>query len=142
MRYLLDTNVLTEAAKPAPDPNVVAWLRARSPVDIAISVLTLGEIAKGTALLPRGKRRAGLERWLATELPRQFLDRVLAVDANVALAWGRLSAAGRRGGRELPVIDGLLLASAAVHELTFVTRNERDCADRGVEIVNPWSGER
>ena len=138
MRYLLDTNVLTEGAKPAPDPTVVAWLRGRPTLDLAISVLTLGEIAKGVALVSTGKRRTALERWVATELPRQFLDRVLPVDADVSLAWGRMAAAGRREGRELPVIDGLLLASAAVHDLTFVTRNERDCSGRGVEILNPW----
>ena len=65
--------------------------------------------------------------------------RVLAVDEEVALEWGRLAAEGRKSGREVPVIDGLLLATAAVHDLTLVTRNERDCAGRGVPVLNPWS---
>lgn len=142
LRFLLDTNVLTEGAKPAPDPRVVEWLHAQASLDLAISVLTLGEIQQGVALLARGKRRARLEAWLATDLPRQFLGRVLPVDAAVALAWGRLGAGGRRQGRTLPVIDGLLLATAAEHGLTFVTRNERDCGDRGVALHNPWRAPR
>ena len=139
MRFLLDTNVLAEGARPDPDPNVVAWLRARSALDLAISALTLGEIRNGVALLPGGKRRTALEHWLETDLPRQFQDRVLSVDTPVGLMWGRLAATGREEGRELPVIDGLLLATAAAHELTLVTRNERDCAGRGVPLYNPWA---
>jgi len=138
MRYLLDTNVLSEPARPSPSPSVVAWLEERSALDLAISVLTLGEIAKGVRLLPEGQRRDRLSDWLEVELPRQFLGRVLPVDDRVALLWGRLSAEARRAGRELPVIDGLLLATAGAHGLVLVTRNERDCADRGVPIHNPW----
>ena len=137
-RFLLDTNVLAEAARGGPDSPVVRWLREQPALDLAISVLTLGEIHKGVALLPQGARRTALERWLATDLPRQFLGRVLPIDEAVASAWGRLAAAGRQQGRELPVIDGLLLATVAVHGLTLVTRDEADCADRGVPVLNPW----
>lgn len=140
MRYLLDTNVLTEPAKPLPDPKVVAWLQAQSPIELALSVLTFGEVQKGVSLLTAGARRDALESWLRTDLPRQFLGRLLPVDVPVALEWGRLAAEGRMAGRELPVIDGLLLATCATHELTLVTRNERDCGNRGVPILNPWVG--
>jgi predicted nucleic acid-binding protein len=139
MRYLLDINVLSEPAKPRPDPHVVSWLEEQSPLDLAISVLTLGEIEKGVRLLPDGKKRDRLVDWLAVELPRQFLGRVLDVDDRAALAWGRLTAEARRAHRELPVIDGLLLATADAHGLIFVTRNDRDCEDRGIPIYNPWN---
>lgn len=138
MRYLLDTNVLSEAARPQPNGGVVEWLERRASLDLALSVLTLGEIRKGVALLAAGKRKRRLEDWLAVDLVRQFSGRVLSVDEAVALAWGGLAAEGRASGRELPVIDGLLLATAAVHGLTLVTRNERDCAGRGVPVLNPW----
>lgn len=138
MSYLLDTMVLSEPARPAPDPDVVTWLRAQSPLDLSISVLTLGELAKGVALLARGRRRTALEEWLRTDLPRQFTGRVLSVDEDVANEWGRLTAEGQRSGHPLPVIDGLLLATAAVHQLILVTRNERDCKGRGIPIHNPW----
>lgn len=140
MRYLLDTNVLTEPAKPRPDPDVVAWLQAQAPLDLAVSVLTLGEVQKGVSLLAAGARRDALETWLRIDLPRQFMGRLLPVEGQVALEWGRLAAEGRRAGRELPVIDGLLLATCAAHGLTLVTRNERDCGDRGIPILNPWAG--
>ncbi|HUF49623.1 MAG TPA: type II toxin-antitoxin system VapC family toxin [Longimicrobiales bacterium] len=138
MRYLLDTNVLSEAARREPNGGVVEWLEGRASLDLALSVLTLGEIRKGVALLAAGKRKRRLEDWLAVDLVRQFSGRVLPVDEAVALAWGGLAADGRASGRELPVIDGLLLATAAVHRLTLVTRHERDCAGRGVPVLNPW----
>ena len=139
VRYLLDTNVLSEPARPSPDAGVIAWLEARTSLECAISVLTLGEIQKGVSLMPAGRRRNRLAGWLETELPRQFAGRTLTIDERVTLAWGRLMANGHRDGREPPVIDGLLLATAEVHGITFVTRNERDCAGRGVPIVNPWA---
>lgn len=140
MRFLLDTNVLSEAARPEPDPGLAGWLEGQSALDLSISVLTLGEIRKGILLLPEGPKREQLHEWLRTELTRQFTDRVLPVDEAVSLAWGRLTAEGRRSGRRVPVIDGLLLATAAVHGIALVTRNERDCAGRGVPVLNPWSG--
>jgi len=137
--FLLDTVVLSEPAKPLPNPGAVAWLRAQPPLELRVSVLTLGEIERGIALLASGRRRQELRVWVQTELPRQFAGRILPVDEAVARAWGRLAAEGGRGGRPLPVIDGLLLATASVHDLTLVTRNERDCAERGVPVHNPWS---
>lgn len=138
MRYLLDTNVLSEAVKPEAAAGVTEFLGTTSALQLAISVLTIGEIRKGVMVLPAGRRRSRLEEWLSFSLVRQFTGRVLAVDEAVSLAWGRLSAEGRRSGRRLPVIDGLLLATAQAHGLTLVTRNERDCADRGVPVLNPW----
>lgn len=141
MRYLLDTNVLSEAARRVPDASVLGWMEARPALELAISVLTLGEIGMGIQLLSDGPNRERLAAWLGTDLTGQFTGRLLPVDEHVSLAWGRLMAEGRRTGRELPVIDGLLLATAVVHGLVFVTRNERGCADRGVPILNPWRSE-
>ena len=139
MRYLLDTNVISEAMKPRPDVGVGEWLRSQPANSLAISVLTLGEIWKGVELMADGARRRTLEQWVETELPQQFRHRLLPVDDETAVEWGRLAADSRKTGRELPVIDGLLLATAAVHGLTLVTRNLRDCDGRGVDVLNPWS---
>ncbi|MEX2611112.1 MAG: type II toxin-antitoxin system VapC family toxin [Gemmatimonadota bacterium] len=141
MRYLLDTNVLSEAARPEPAQGVVAFLQTTTPLDLAISVLTVGEIRQGIVQLASGRRRRELQKWLSVDLLRQFSGRVLPVDEAVALAWGRLAAEGRAAGRRLPVIDGLLLATAQVHALTFVTRNVGDCGGRDVEVLDPWAGE-
>jgi len=139
VRFLLDTNVLSELVRPRPNAGVVQWIQAQSPLDLGISVLTLGELTKGIELLQPGKRRAELMAWIGNRLGRQFVGRVLPVDERVAVEWGRLSAAGKAAGRALPVVDGLMLATAAVHGLALVTRNESDCKDRGVTVVNPWS---
>jgi predicted nucleic acid-binding protein len=138
MLFLLDTVVLAEPARPDPDPRVLEWLGAHAPMDFAISALSLSEIRKGVSLLRSGPKRLALERWLQHDLPAQFTERVLPVDADVATAWGLLAADGQRRSRPLPVVDGLLLATAQAHDLTLVTRNARDCADRGVPVFDPW----
>jgi hypothetical protein len=87
-----------------------------------------------------GARRTRLGNWARTEIPRQFHGRLLPVDDEVAIAWGQLAADGQTTGRQLPAIDGLLLATAQVHGLTLVTRNVGDCAGRGVPVYDPWTG--
>lgn len=142
MSYLLDTCIVSDLAKRA-DAGLIEWAAARDPLDLHLSVLTLGEIQKGIDLLPENhERREGLETWLETELPKQFPDRLLTVTSMVARAYGRLAAAGERERRPVPVLDGLLLATAQVHDLTFVTRNVRDVEARGVPVLNPYSGKR
>jgi toxin FitB len=140
MRFLLDTNVLSEGAKPEPGPGLAGWLQGQSTLDLCVSVLTLGEIRKGILLMSDGRQRDRLHDWLRADLTRRFQGRILPIDDAVALAWGGLAAEGQAAGRRLPVIDGLMLATAAVHHLVFVTRNEGDCAGRGVPVLNPWEG--
>lgn len=138
MRYLLDTNILSELVKPNPAHRVVTWVSSHPTLDYFVSVLTFGEIVRGTQSMAAGKRRTDLEDWVVHELPKQFLGRVLPVDTEVASEWGRLTAAASSLGRPLPVIDGLLLATAGVHAMTFVTRNASDCKGRGVPVIDPW----
>lgn len=139
MSWLLDTNVLSEMVRPRPDANVVAWMRAQSQLDFSLSVLTLGELEKGIATLPGTARRAQLSQWARTDIPRHFFGRLLPVDVAVAAAWGQLAGDAQASGRPLPVIDGLLLATAKTAGLTFVTRNLSDCAGRGVPVYDPWT---
>ena len=138
MAYLVDTNVLSEVVRPAPDANVVAWLGGLSTTQAYLSVLTLGEIARGVTLLPPGKRKNDLRAWLAHDLAQRFRGRILDVDLTVANAWGDLDAQGQRIGRPLAVVDGLLLATAQAHGLTLATRNIGHCGDRGVAVFDPW----
>lgn len=138
MAYLLDTNVLSEVVKEDAHPHVVRWLSELTPASAFISVLTLGEIGRGVAMLQEGRRKAALRRWLEHDLPTRFRGRILPVDEPSAAAWGELDADARKAGRPLPVVDGLLLGTAKANRLTFVTRNESDCADRGVAVLNPW----
>ena len=132
--FLVDTNVVSELAKPRPDPHVQRWA---SGMDAAfMSTVTVGEIIKGIELLPRSKRRLLLELWLDALTSSAFKTRLIPVDEVVAAEWGRMSAALRR---TLPCADSLLAATARVRDLTVATRNERDFIDLGVRVVNPWT---
>ena len=141
MAYLIDTNVLSEVAKTDADPRVRSWMASLPSTQAFLSVLTLGEISRGVEMLHPGRRKDHLRSWLEEDLPRGFQGRILGIDQATAQAWGALDAEGRRIGRPLPVVDGLLLATAQRHGLTLATRNVRDCGDRGVPVSNPWSPE-
>lgn len=134
---LLDTCVVSELARPAPDPRVLAWLDSVDDDALRLSVLTLGEIKKGADLLDDGPRKARVDAWL-DELRATFADRILPVDDAVALRWGAISAASRRAGRVRPPIDSLLAATAICHQLKLATRNVADFEGTGAVIVNPW----
>ena len=134
---LLDTCVVSELARPAPDPRILAWLDSVNDDALRLSVLTLGEIKKGADLLEDGPRKVRVEAWL-DELRATFADRILPVDEAVALRWGAISAASRRAGRVRPPIDSLLAATAVCHQLKLATRNVADFEGTGAVIVNPW----
>jgi predicted nucleic acid-binding protein len=140
--YLIDTNVLSELRRKQPDHHVVAWFSERPAQSLFLSVLTLGEIRKGIERLNHSQtdaaRKLVLNDWLEQELPTFFLGRLLDVDAAVADRWGHLQAVA---GRPVPAIDSLLAATALQHKLTLVTRNVKDFADMGVDLINPWSVE-
>jgi len=136
--FLLDTNVISELVKPRPEPRVAAWIEATDESLLYLSVLTLGEIRRGVAVLPQARRRATLEAWLDKDLRARFHGRVLTIDDEVADRWGLLTAQARKYGIVLPVIDGLLAATALQHNLTFVTRDTGQIPGVGVAVFNPW----
>ena len=135
MSYLLVTNVLSELRRKTPDIAVLEWFARRPASTLYLSVLTFGELRKGIEGVTDAKRRMALTDWLETDLPAFFAGRILPVDAQAADRWGRLLSAA---GRPLPAIDSLLAASAALHGLSMVTRNSRDFADLGLDVINPW----
>lgn len=135
MSYLVDTNVLSELRSRKPDANVVAWMQARPRQSLYLSVLSLGEIRKGIEGVADPSFRQTLTDWLEVELPNYFVGRLLSIDEPVADRWGRVQASA---GRTLPVIDGLLAATALQHNLTLVTRNVKDFAGLDVQTANPW----
>jgi toxin FitB len=136
--FLLDTNCISELVRAKPEPRVTEWVRVADESLLYLSVLTLGEIRRGAAILPQGKRRTFLESWLEVDLQARFSGRILAIDDAVADRWGWLTAEASRGGRPLAAIDGLLAATALHHNLTIVSRNVDDFADTQVPILNPW----
>ncbi|MBS1856949.1 MAG: type II toxin-antitoxin system VapC family toxin [Acidobacteria bacterium] len=136
--FLLDTNVISELIKPEPDGNVLRWISEADEALLFLSVLTLGEIRNGIEKLNPGKRRGRLESWLAVDLRLRFQERILTIDEGIAQRWGALSAMTAKKGRPVPVIDGLLAATALHHDLMLVTRDDVDVSGTGVPVVNPW----
>ncbi len=134
VKYLLDTIVISETRRKAPNAGLQAWLRRADPQALHVSVLSFGEIAKGIELIGLKYPAAGLalRKWF-DEMRRLYTDRLIPINVDVAEEWGRISAL-----RSLPVIDGLLAATAIVHKMTLVTRNLRDMERTGVMVVNPW----
>lgn len=139
MRYLLDTNVVSETVKAVPHHGVVAWMSALPLDAVHLSVVTMIELRFGIDRLPMGKRRDGFARWLDMEIPVRFEGRILHVDSAVADAAGRLWAQAVGTGRTPDLIDVILAATAKSFDLALVTRNVRDFDVHGVRIVDPWS---
>jgi predicted nucleic acid-binding protein len=137
--FLLDTNIISELVARRPEPRVSDWIEATDEMLLHLSVLTLGEIRKGIVSLRDSSRRAALGAWLDSELMVRFANRILAVDEAIADRWGRLTAQREAANSRLPVIDGLLAATALQYNLTLVTRNVKDVAATGVPLFNPWS---
>ena len=136
--FLLDTNIVSEMTRPTPNVHVLRWLESVDESLLYLSVLTLGEIRKGLTILTSSRRRSLLEAWLGTELAVRFAGRVLSIDAAIAARWGELAGDAQRHGTQLPVIDGLLAATALQHHLTVVTRNIHDFKSHNIEFLNPW----
>jgi predicted nucleic acid-binding protein len=141
MKVLLDTNVLSEVRRPAPDPKVLGWLDTIDEDRAFISVASIAELRRGIALMEDGRRRAALADWLAVDLPGRFSGRILAIDPAIAGRWGDVMAQARRGGFALSVMDGFFAATALVGELVLATRNTKDFAPLGVPLFNPWTDE-
>jgi len=134
--FLLDTNILSELRKGArADANVRRWFERVDENSIFLSVLVTGEIRRGIEAIRKRDPRAAtaLERWLDSVM-QAHSDRVLPVDAAAAAEWGRLDARG-----SLPVVDGLLAATARVHDLTLVTRNVKDVVRTGIDVLDPFA---
>jgi len=136
--FLLNTNVISELVKPRPETNVTAWIEGTDESLLYLSVLSLGEIRREISVLPQSRRRATLEAWLDKDLRARFEGRILDIDQEVADRWGLLTAAARNSGILLPVIDGLLAATALEHNLTLVTRDTGQIPSMGIPILNPW----
>lgn len=131
--YLVDTNVISEARRGS--PQAVGWMRSVDQSTIHLSVLTLGEIMRGIALRQNSDPTAAghLAAWLR-KIRHDHAARILPVTDQIAVEWGRIAAIRPRGDT-----DGLIAATAIVHDLAVVTRNVADFADTGVDIINPWS---
>lgn len=140
MRYLLDTNIISNITKPTPSESLLAWMADQKDDDLFIASLTVAEIRRGVLEKPVGKHRDQLEAWFSgPEGPQAlFNGRVLPFDENAGLIWARLMAAGKAQGRPRSALGTIIAAVAETHGCTVVTDNERDFPD--IQVINPLRG--
>ncbi|HYN79368.1 MAG TPA: type II toxin-antitoxin system VapC family toxin [Lamprocystis sp. (in: g-proteobacteria)] len=135
---MLDTNVVSEFARDSINPGVFEWLAHGDEREMAISVVSIGEIEKGIAWMPQGKRQRALQVWLERRLLPRFQARVLPLELVDLRLWGQMVGAALKAGTPLPQIDALIAAVAIQRDLTLVTRNTDDFKRTGVTLINPW----
>lgn len=138
MKYILDTCVISELAKPAPNKKVISWVTQNNEEDFYLSTLTFGELHKGISKLPPSKRKENLLQWVEYDLKERFKSRIIDIDLRVAKVWGEIQGQSEVKGRPMPTIDSLIAATGVTHNLIVVTRNTSDMEQSGVSLLNPW----
>lgn len=139
MRFLIDTNVMSETVRAVPDAEVVRRLGEIDDADLFLSVVSFGELVYGMEKLDDGRRRRAFGEWI-NAMPQGFGERLLPVTTAVGRRWGELKARGNALGRPLAQADGLIAATALEHGLRVMTRNVADFEPTGVPTLNPWEG--
>ena len=137
MKFLLDTNIISEPKQKKPNKEVLEWLDAQDESKLFLSVLTVGEIRKGIARLESGRKKAELENWLE-QLRIRFSRRILAMSEKTFLVWGKMCGEFESKGIVRSALDSLLEATALEHDLILVTRNIKNFQHSQVTILNPW----
>ena len=138
--YLIDTCAVSELYRKNPDRGVARFFEQTSQAALFVSVITIGELARGVVMLRRPAARTAIAGWFEAMRTR-FRDNLLDVDETTAEIWGRIAGEAQASGRALHAADGLIAATAIRHDLALVTRNERDFDGAGAAIVNPWREE-
>ena len=137
MRTLLDTCVLSELRRSTCDQRVRLAVTELDSEELFVSVISIGEIIKGIALLDTGKRKQELLRWVHN-LEHDYADQLLPVDLEVVRIWGEITAMAQKQGITIPVCDGLIASTARRYGLHLMTRNTDDFEPTGVILINPW----
>ncbi len=137
---LLDTNVVSEPLRPAPDARVIEWIDAQPLETLFLSAITVAELRAGVTLLPAGKRRTGLQQNLEKRVLPLFAGRVLPFDLACTSAYAVLLAKARTAGLAIATADGYIAAIAAANGFTVATRDTAPFEAAGVAVINPWLG--
>ena len=137
MNYLLDTCVISELVKPAPNRKVIDWLNEMPSGVLFLCAITIGEIRKGLTKLPDSGKKERLTLWLNTLLI-EYKERILPIDLTVCENWGVLQGNAEKAGTPMSSFDGLLAATTYTHNLTLATRNESDFTPANIPVINPW----
>jgi len=138
LKYLLDTNVISELVVNNPNKNVVSFLERLNEQDLYLSVITIGEIKFGIEKLKDGAKKEKLLIWLNNDLLERFEHRIIDIDVDIMLKWGYINSKLQKIGRPVPIMDALIASTALSKNLKLLTRNEKDFKDLDVEMVNPF----
>ena len=140
MKWLLDTNILSESIRPDPNGKVLAWIAAHPAEELAISLITVAELRAGIIALGEISRQRSFDAWMRAYVVPNFGERTLPITLEILVDWIQLSRQLTARGRPKTAADLLIASTARIHDLTVVTRNLRDFADTGVVVYDPWSG--
>ena len=136
---LVDTNVLSELWRVAPDPGVLSWVDAQAMETLHLSAITVAELRFGVASMPEGRRRSIYQDRLEREVLPAFTGRVLPFDLDASQAYATLMARARREGKAISTADGYIAATAASRALMVATRDVAPFQAAGVKVINPWN---
>ncbi|MDE0154215.1 MAG: type II toxin-antitoxin system VapC family toxin [Gammaproteobacteria bacterium] len=135
---ILDTNVLSESLRPAPEPRVLDWINKQAIETLYLSAITVAELRFGAALLPSGRRKTRLRNSLENKLLPLFSGRVLPFDITVTEAYAEVISQARMAGQSISTADGYIAATAAANGMIIATRDTNPFVAAGLEVVNPW----
>lgn len=139
MRYLLDTNIISEFISKTPNQNVINHILTLDENDLYLSVITIGEIKTGIENLDNGSKKEKLLHWLENDLLLRFQNRIVDIDTNIILQWGVINNKLKKLGKPLPIMDSLIGATSEVKDLILITRNEKDFKNLNIKIINPFN---
>ena len=139
MKWLLDTNVVSESVRRHPNQQVLAWIAAQPSDALAISILTIAELQHGIAMLANETRERSFDAWMKTHVIPNFGERTLPLTIEILVCWLEMSRLLHAKGRPRAAADLLIAATARIHDLTIVSRNVRDFNGTGVVVYDPWA---
>lgn len=141
MKYLLDTNIISEFISKNPNQKVLDYINSLDENDIYLSVITIGEIRFGIEKLDKENQKKKIESlsyWLNNDLMQRFEGRILDVDLEIMLKWGEINAKLQKIGKPMPIMDSLIASSCLAKEFVLITRNEKDFYSFNMEMINPF----
>ncbi len=138
MKYLLDTNVISELISKNPNEKVLKFVNSLDTSDVFLSAITIGEIKSGIENIQSDAKKELLSRWLHNDLLNKFENHIIPVDIEIMLTWGSINHELKKQGRPLPIMDSIIGATCLSKKLTLITRNEKDFQNLAIKIINPF----
>jgi len=138
VKYLLDTNIISEFISKNPNKHVVDYILTIDENNLFLSVVTIGEIKAGIEKLDAGSKKEKLLHWLEYDLLKRFQDRIVSINIDTMLEWGKTNQRLKKLGTPLPIMDSLIGVTCKVENMVLITRNEKDFKNMDIEIINPF----